>query len=157
MLTKEFIRRVEDLGYDIDEKDKRIAVRDFSKNYYYLTVGKNLPYSLWTNESLCFRLTDELMNVVFEYIKTPSDERGEQLTETERIILENMDSRWRWIARDADDELTISEDKPSRFDGVWIGNFDVSSLSAFDHLFNFINWNDEEPYNIQGLLEEDEK
>lgn len=38
--------------------------------------------------------------------------------------------------------------------GYWHGcENDEIGLTAFNHLFKFVKWEDEEPYNIQELLE----
>lgn len=76
------------------------------------------------------------------------------LSEAERIILENIDKEYCYIARDSDKELRTFKSKPSK-DNVnfWIEkNNDFARLSLFNHLFRFITWNDSEPYNIAELL-----
>lgn len=154
MLTKEFIRRVEDLGYEVNVSMFFSSIRSDFDNDLIGTISEKDVNRIDTNGH--FPVAHDLFDLMVEYAKTPVEERKVKLTDAERTILENIDSRWRWIARDKDDELAIGEDKPLKAGGMWfIDADDLSSLSAFDHLFDFINWNDEEAYNIQELLEEE--
>lgn len=76
------------------------------------------------------------------------------LSEVERIILENIDKEYKWIARDKyDNELFIYTDKPIKNENNnWGSEGENADLELFRHLFNFITWNDSEPYNIEELL-----
>ena len=76
------------------------------------------------------------------------------LSEAERIILESIDKEYKWIARDYEGELYIYNAKPTKTDWDWVTTKSVNEFICFNHLFQFITWNDEEPYNIQELLEE---
>ena len=78
-----------------------------------------------------------------------------QLTDAERVILKNLPKEYKWIARDKDDELSMFNHKPFKreYTESWGLSSGVSlSLEAFKHLFQFIKWEDEEPYNIEELL-----
>lgn len=75
------------------------------------------------------------------------------LTEDERVILRNLDKNWKWIARDEDNELYIFETKPCKESYFWSsedGNWQINCY--FTNLFQFIKWEDDEPYNIEELL-----
>ena len=74
------------------------------------------------------------------------------LTEDERVILRNLDKKWKWIAKNKFDGLTIFEDKPNKYDFVWCGKEDFTDFCFYDHLFQFIKWEDENAYNIEELL-----
>lgn len=83
------------------------------------------------------------------------------LTEDERVILENLPKKYKYIARDCFGtllgELYVYEDKPKKEGDKWIRGRIGSSfnnLSLFQRLFKFIKWEDEQPYKIQELLEE---
>lgn len=75
------------------------------------------------------------------------------LSEAERIILENIDKEYKWIVRDKDGEIRVFGVKPRKDKYYWkeTGN-DFARLSALNHLFQFITWNDEQPYSIEELL-----
>lgn len=83
------------------------------------------------------------------------------LTEDERVILKNIPSCYRWIARDSADTLVVSRKEPHKLAGAWVDGESMQSsiskpqmfyLTAFSHLFTFINWEDELPYSIGELL-----
>ena len=78
------------------------------------------------------------------------------LSEAERIILENIDKEYKWIARDElNNILWIFAEKPTKNNGWWINESNSKigvNLALFNHLFQFITWNDSEPYNIEELL-----
>lgn len=82
-----------------------------------------------------------------------------KITKEEYEILKDLEDKWKWIARDNnfDSSLFCFEDKPfkSRTTGVW--GPDVLNYRYFgkhNSNFEFILWEDEEPYNIQELIEE---
>ena len=75
-----------------------------------------------------------------------------KLFEAERVILENIEKKYKWIARDKFNMLGIYEVKPIKEGGVWIGNHKVD-IKIFGHLFQFVSWEDDEPYNIDDLLQ----
>lgn len=80
-----------------------------------------------------------------------------QLTKAERVILENLPKKYKWIARDEDDELIVFNGKPfkSDFSMFWICPGGSSlSLEAFGYLFQFIKWEDDNAYKIEDLLKE---
>ncbi len=87
-------------------------------------------------------------------------ERIEKITlsEAEKVILENLDKRYKWIARDNGGSLCVYESKPFKTDMyIWNNMTNVyKSLSVFKHLFQFVKWEDKEPHNIKELLEASE-
>ena len=76
-----------------------------------------------------------------------------QLSEDEKVILRNVDKTFKWIARDEDGTLSFHFVKPHKEAYFW------SSLEAnyvrFPNLFQFIKWEDDEPYSIEELLGEE--
>lgn len=78
-------------------------------------------------------------------------------SDTERVILENIGECYKWIARDDDGELVVFPRQPSKIvegeGGFWCRTLgEASNLGCFNHLFQFITWEDENPYNIEELL-----
>ena len=63
------------------------------------------------------------------------------LSEAERIILENIDKEYKWVARDCESDLYVQNEK-----------HEVNYLRTFNHLLQFITWEDSTPYNIAELL-----
>ena len=76
-----------------------------------------------------------------------------KLTEDEKVVLRNIDKEYKWITRDEDMTLSFHSVKPHKEAYFW------SSLEAnyvddlFPNLFQFIKWEDDEPYSIKELLE----
>lgn len=85
-----------------------------------------------------------------EYVETVT------LTEVERTILENVDKMFRYIARDKDGELCIYNELPAKeLTTIWETDYGICvSLEPFNHLFQFVQWEDDEPYEIAELLKE---
>lgn len=76
MKTKEFIKRVEKLGYKIIETSLYIFV---DKNGAALAmISKEEQYKIETFNILGEACADELFSICFEYARTPIDERGEE-------------------------------------------------------------------------------
>ena len=72
------------------------------------------------------------------------------ITQDERVILRNIKG-YTWLARDESGRIFMYGAKPSKSTGYWI---ERSSQSGFNysHLFDFIQWTDDEPWNIYDLL-----
>lgn len=79
------------------------------------------------------------------------------LTEDEKTILKNLPKKFKYIARDKNGNLWIYEIPVEKHTSVWemsneCKRSDVLDFEAFEHLFQFIKWEDEEPYSIKELL-----
>lgn len=76
-----------------------------------------------------------------------------KLTLAEKCILESLDDKYKWIARDNNGDLWMYTDCPVKSSFRWesISN-GVNRLRLKEHLFKFIKWDDEEPINIKELL-----
>lgn len=71
------------------------------------------------------------------------------------VILKNIDKRCKWIARDKDEQLFLYTEKPYKSEAseCWVSSGVIYSFKFFNSpLFNFIRFEDEEPYNIDILL-----
>ena len=73
-----------------------------------------------------------------------------KLSTAERVILENIDKLYKWIARDSDDALYVYTGKPTKYSSYWNGYELI--LGGFPKLFTFVKWEDEQPYSIEELL-----
>ena len=78
-----------------------------------------------------------------------------KLTEDEKVILRNLPKEYKWIARDSSGMVYIFIEKPEKGQAIWYGF--GQPMIPFYHLFQFIKWEDEEPYLIEELLKEEEK
>ena len=78
-----------------------------------------------------------------------------KLTEDEKIILRNIPKQYEWIARDAGDSLCVYTKRPIKQMSIWSTDGWMSPMALFHNLFQFIKWEDEEPYSIEELLGEE--
>ena len=94
-----------------------------------------------------------------EFKKELSDKRKKkekpQLTKDEKIVLRNIPKQYEWIARDAGGSLCVYTKRPIKQMSVWSTDGWMSPMSLFHNLFQFIKWEDEEPYLIEKLLGEE--
>ena len=78
-----------------------------------------------------------------------------KLTEDEKVILRNLPKKYKWIARDSSGMVYIYTQRPTKLSCIWSGNSFGGIVIPFDHLFQFIEWEDDEPYLIEELLGEE--
>ena len=100
----------------------------------------------------------DIMKVYKDYTLTELLwERKEKpkLTEDEKVILRNVPKYYEWIARDESSMVYLYPKKPVKSRLIW--ESDGVPMIPFAHLFQFVKWEDEEPYLIEDLLEEEEK
>lgn len=122
---------------------------------------KNLVYKV-SNNILWSRCEDgkvtrsslyinELLNVK-EIIKLP---KKKEFTDDELCILRNVDKEYEWIARDDDGKLYLYKKKTVKSEelkGKWVGS-EWSDFNVYDHLFQSIQWTDNEPVFIDDYVE----
>lgn len=78
-----------------------------------------------------------------------------QFSEDEKTILRNLDKKYKWIARDKNSNLYAHETKPNKntFMERWRSEGFAPNLDIFfNHLFQFIKWEDEEPVEISKIV-----
>lgn len=83
-----------------------------------------------------------------EYIERPT------LTSRENNFLDSLLPSCKYIARDSSNELYIYNEKPTRTDCNWYLNDGILCLIStrvFGNIFDFIKWEDEEPWSIEDL------
>ena len=76
-----------------------------------------------------------------------------QLNEDEKVILRSLPKDYKWIARDLSGMVYIFIERPEKGQAIWYGC--GQPMIPFYHLFQFIQWEDEEPYSIEELLGEE--
>jgi len=146
-------------GDNLEGKDGHIKLKEynddmqFGNNHQsgYITLDNFDIMKVYAN---MFAITD------YKVVQQPLWERKEppRLTSDEVAILRNIDKRYIWIARDKNGILYIYDSVPEKR-----GNYKwsrdtlhvdiLSNLSLFSHMFNFIQWWDDKPYNINDLLD----
>ena len=73
-----------------------------------------------------------------------------KLTEDEKVILRNLPKEYKWIARDKNGQIFLYTNRPVK-SNFWLNACESARL-VFPHLFQFIKWEDDEPYLIEDLL-----
>ena len=78
-----------------------------------------------------------------------------ELTEDEKVILRSLPKDYKWVARDLSGMVYIFIERPEKGQAIWYGC--GQPMIPFYHLFQFIQWEDDEPYSIEDLLKGEEK
>lgn len=93
--------------------------------------------------SECLRLS--LMNLLEEY-KEPI-----KLTKFEYEYLKvAKENGYNFITRDKDNRLYGTSEKPKKYNTTWASS--GAYIGMFESMFNFVRWQDEEPYSIDEIL-----
>lgn len=86
-----------------------------------------------------------------EYIEKPKY----TITSKEKAFLDLLLPEWKYIARDNDcNRLFLYTDKPSKKSTYWLSETkDANTIryDVFDVKFDFIKWDDKEPWSIEDL------
>ena len=135
------------LGVEIGE---RFSLKEYPENYYILDVEIGLCEIMGDGKHSRNFILGEIIVGKYTVQKLPQKPK---LIEAERVILKNIPKKYKYIARDNSGLLYIYENKPKKDGNVW-SNYNYNCFDLFQHLFQFIKWEDEEPYKIQELLEE---
>ena len=128
------------------DDDGFLWICDFDKNLKHI-------YDLYEFDIMKVYKDYTCKELLWERKETP------KLTEDEKAILRNLPKEYKWIARDKTSDIYLYEYKPKKYifgwvcNSVWTCHAGWTTL-AFPHLFQFIKWEDDEPYSIEELLGE---
>lgn len=83
----------------------------------------------------------------YKYTEKPT------LTPKEKKLLNILLPGCKYIVRDENNRLYVYYQKPVRKNELWTSNDDYYyiSISLFGNMFDFIKWEDEEPWSIEDL------
>ena len=73
-------------------------------------------------------------------------------TEDEKVILRNLPEEYKWIARNARGDLFVYRLEPQKGKALYIGRGFHNSFKTFEHLFQSVQWSDEEPCEFRRYL-----
>ena len=123
--------RYNDLKYKIENNIIKVAT---------------IKYSVYSQSN--FGLND--FKLIEKIIKLP---KKKEFTDDELVIMRNFPSGFDWITRDKSGNVYIFEKKPSKNEyGCWRNGDDYCILVIFNHLFQSIKWEDEEPIYIDDYV-----
>lgn len=72
----------------------------------------------------------------------------------ELAIMRSLPKKYRWVARDEiGNALYIYSEKPIKRGSQWQCDVDTYNINIYTHLFNSIQWEDEEPVFIDDYVE----
>lgn len=80
-----------------------------------------------------------------------------KINQEEYEVLKKLGNKdFKWLARDRDKELLAFQFRPSKAVGwaFWVNTVLGIELELASHLFQFIQWEDDEPYEIAELIRE---
>lgn len=93
--------------------------------------------------------TDHIRWSESEYVEKPT------ITSRERNFLDLILAKWKYIARDKDyNRLSLYQDKPSKKFTYWSSETKDENRIRYDVFnvkFDFVKWEDEEPWSIEDL------
>lgn len=140
--------------------------------------GKNFKLRLSPNN---FKEQKEYRNMFFDYFDyekiTFSCRNGfngndieygfnqhKYLSSLEKDILENLDERWKYLARDKNGDLYLYEKEPCKVerngkyvpfnDEWWDKKIKNKKFNFFPNLFEFVSWVNEDAFPIKELITE---
>ena len=130
--------------YENSYNDYQTLIEELSdEGFKVLFVDDNKNICRVVTCSECVRLS--LMNLLEEY-KEPV-----KLTKFEYEYLKVAKKEgFNFIARDEDNRLYGTSEKPEKFNSTWFSSCDY--VGMFKSTFSFVKWEDEEPYNIDEIL-----
>lgn len=100
----------------------------------------------WRNSSIIFNYV-----IDSDIIKLP---KKKQFTDDELAIMRSLPKGYKWIARDESGRMFMYNVKPKKSDSYWKAQNTLwNSLVMFEHIFQSIQWEDEEPVFIDDYVE----
>jgi hypothetical protein len=131
--------------FGVEEGEEFVLKHKEYRQVYKVSNNTLLGKSSYSEK---FYRSDVTINNLCEVIKLP---KKKEFTDDELCILRNIDKKYKWIARDENGSLCLYYQKPKKSGYQWDGKYKV--IEMFDHLFNSILWEDEEPVYIDDYVE----
>lgn len=153
-----------------DLKYGNVIETNDDKRFLYICVEDKSQFVLLNHVSDFMSLylnTKEPVDIIKVYEDYKCDKviwkkkKMRKLTNAEKTILESIDNEYKFLCRDGrDNTLYAFKDKPEKnmVKKAWnlssgvSSVFDMYSLSAFNHMFDFITWEDSTAWKIEELI-----
>ena len=124
------------------------------KDTIYFITDNILQYKINSYHS---KVSNLKVNEIIKITKLP---KKKQFTDDELCVLKNIDKKYKWIARDKVDRdeydnygnLNIYLGKPNKSTVSWLPSDEYCEFHAYNHLFQSIKWEDEEPIYIDDYV-----
>ena len=122
---------------------------------FKIRTHENL-YRIYNNKLQHFSTNTERWNesvITFNYvissdiIKLPK----KKFTDDELFLFKKVNKEYEWCARDKNGRLYLYEKKPYKKGDIWYHDMS-ESFNFYNHLFNSILWEDEEPVFIDDYV-----
>ena len=125
------------------------------KDTIYFITDNILQYKINSYHS---KVSNLKVNEIIKITKLP---KKKQFTDDELCILRNIDKKYKWITRDKVDRdeydnygnLNIYLGKPNKSTVSWLPSDEYCEFHAYNHLFQSIKWEDEEPVRIDDYVD----
>ena len=140
------------------EEGEEFKTEGYNLEYRYRIYNNRIQHfnevlKIWDYSSLSVNAL-----VTLEIIKLP---KKKKFTDDELYILNNIDKKYKWIAKDKSGLICTFVSKPIKTEKLWSDGWSNSnngasfaSLEAIKNsLFNSIQWKDEEPVYIDDYVE----
>ena len=151
-------------GNIIELRDGRRAIKTNIKGFEYIRLDyinskstSFFPLNEFDDDLKGSHSGLDIMKIYEDYtLKKVLWERKEFVVSTdEKTLLRIIPKTFKWIARTQEEYLLLYEDKPQKTRYYWESSKgNVESLMVFNHLFEYIKWEDTEPMLIEDLLKE---
>ena len=124
------------------------------KDTIYFITDNILQYKINSYHS---KVSNLKVNEIIKITKLP---KKKQFTDDELCILRNIDKKYKWIARDKVDRdeydnygnLNIYLGEPNKSTVSWLPSDEYCEFHAYNHLFQSIKWEDNEPIYIDDYV-----
>ena len=137
------------------EEGEEFKIEGYNLEYRYKVYNNRIQYfdevlEQWNYSSLSVNAL-----VTSEIIKLP---KKKQFTDDELYILNNIDKKYKWMAKDKDGLICTFVSKPIKTEKLWSDGWSngdsYASLEAIKNsLFTEIKWEDEEPIYIDEYVD----
>lgn len=134
----------------IDLNDYNEDLSTDEKEFDIVKVNNDVDCDNLPKRKTCFMAINSNINLKEEkwtWERKETVREKFEINEAERIILMNLNAKYKYVARDRDGGIYLYTEKPYKEGMSWHSWGDVADLQ-FPDLFKFVKWEDEEPYSI---------
>lgn len=141
-----------------NQKDAETHIEKYFNDMKERKLGKECKIVVIDDMTFSVDEQIEWLEKSLAELKAQKEKDKWQFTEDEKVILRNLPEKYTWIARDNNGGLFVFTTKPNKREpetGLWRIETSVEyfySLSAFEYLFQCIQWSDTEPCEFRKYI-----